>query len=78
MLQNSGVTAFTISVLLGENQQLENKYLEDEKYRKMKDHCHYAGGYTLVSLNHFKRSKTILITRENVKLNPGTYCSLIF
>ena len=23
----------------------ENKYVEDEKYRKVRDHCHYVGGY---------------------------------
>ena len=23
--------------------KFENKYLKDEKYRRVKDHCHYTG-----------------------------------
>ena len=26
-------------------EKLENKYLKDKKYRKVKDHCQYAGEY---------------------------------
>ena len=27
------------------NEKLENKYLKDEKYCKVRDHCHYTGEY---------------------------------
>ena len=26
-----------------DNKKIENKYLKDKKYRKVRDHCHYAG-----------------------------------
>ena len=26
-------------------EKFENKYLEDKKYRKVRDHCHYTGEY---------------------------------
>ena len=26
-------------------EKLENKHLKDKKYRKVRDHCHYAGEY---------------------------------
>ena len=26
-------------------EKFENKYLKDKKYRKVRDHCHYAGEY---------------------------------
>ena len=26
-------------------EKLENKYLKDKKYYKIKDHCHYTGEY---------------------------------
>ena len=26
-------------------EKLENKYLKDEKYRKVRDHCYYTGEY---------------------------------
>ena len=25
--------------------KIENKYLKDKKYRKVRDHCHYTGKY---------------------------------
>ena len=25
--------------------KIENKYLKDKKYRRVRDHCHYAGEY---------------------------------
>ena len=34
------------------NKKFENKYLKDEKYRKVGDHCHYTGEY--VSAAHSK------------------------
>ena len=27
------------------NEKIENKYLKDKKYRKVRDHCHYRGEY---------------------------------
>ena len=27
-------------------ENFENKYLKDEKYRKVRDHCHFTGEYT--------------------------------
>ena len=30
-------------------EKVENKYLKDEKYRKVRDHCHYTGEYRGVS-----------------------------
>ena len=26
-------------------EKIENKYLKDKKYRKVRDHCHYTGEY---------------------------------
>ena len=32
------------SVIFAKN-ILKHKYLKDKKYRKVRDHCHYAGEY---------------------------------
>ena len=31
------------SVIFIKKKKIENKYLKDKKYRKVRDHCHYAG-----------------------------------
>ena len=36
--------------------KIENKYLKDKRYRKVKDHCHYTGEQASVS----RRSTTLI------------------
>ena len=31
-------------------EKLENKYLKDKKYRKVRDHCHYTGGIEVLRI----------------------------
>ena len=42
--------------------KIENKYLNDKKYRKVRDHCHYTGEYksathSICNLKHFMPKK---------------------
>ena len=34
-----------ICYICKKKKKIENKYLENEKYRKVRDHCHYTGEY---------------------------------
>ena len=40
-------------------EKLENKYLKDKKYRKIRDHCHYSRQYrgAAHSICNFKKSE---------------------
>ena len=35
----------TLKSVIFVKKKIENKYLKDKKYRKVRDHCHYTGEY---------------------------------
>ena len=46
-------------------EKFENKYLKDKKYRKVNDHCHYAGEYRGAAHLKYSVPKKIPIVFHN-------------